>query len=565
MPTDPTGFIPTHPAPSKSSVDALASEAEREGIDAAAFRRRWVVLAAMCTSLLAVMLANSSLNLALPQMTTELEMTTTEQTWLVDLYSLLFAALLFTSGAVSDRYGRKLLLQIGLVIFTVASAYAGWVASSGVEAIAARGLMGVGAALVMPSTLSVLNTVFPRSQRASAIGIWTAFAGVGAGLGVIVGGVLLEGFGWESVFILSVVFGVVSLVANQVLTPESRDEHRTPIDWTGGVLSTVGMLGLVYAIIEGPSHGWTSWDVLLGAAGALLGIGAFVAWERRVPNPMLDLRLFQNPLFTVSAVAALIAFFALSGATFLLAQIFQLVLGMGILESALKMLPILVPILVLSPLASKLWSTWGARYTVGAGLIVIALGFGIASTWTSQSSYLDVVLPLVVVVAGMAFVMTPATILITASVPKNRSGMGAAMNDTIRELGAALGIAVLGSVIAAGYSASIADDLGGLPAPLADAAEKSYAVALQGVVPQLDAAAGQALVAAASDAWIGGLTTALLVSAGLAALAALTAFVFLPGRRDEQQFLALGNESHVPPAEPTVVATRPGPAASDEL
>lgn len=420
----------------------------------------------------------------------------------------------------------------------MSAAYAGLVATSGLEVILSRGTMGVGAALVMPSTLSILNTVFPRSQRASAIGVWTAVAGAGAGLGVIVGGFMLEELGWESVFVLSVGFGVVALVANQVLTPESQDEQRTRVDWTGGLLTTIGVLGLVYAIIEGPNRGWGAWDIILGVVAAVAGIGAFIVWERRVRNPMLDLALFRNPLFSVSAIAALIAFFALSGATFLLAQVFQLVLGMGIFQSALAMLPILIPILVLSPVASRAWSVLGARLTIGAGLVVIAVGFLISSTWSADSTYLDIVLPLVVVVTGMTFVMTPATILITAAVPTNRSGMGAAMNDTIRELGAALGIAILGSMIAAGYSSGITDAVAGLPGPQASAAKDSFAGALQGVAPTLPEPAGHALVEAATDAWMSGLTAALLVSAALAILAAAWTFIAMPGKRREQEAAA---------------------------
>ncbi|WP_218123593.1 MFS transporter [Quadrisphaera sp. DSM 44207] len=518
-------------------ADAIA-----EGITPVVFARRWLTATAMFISLLSVMLANSSLNLALPQMTTDLEITSTQQTWVVDLYSLVFAALLFTSGAVSDRYGRKLLLQAGVVLFTAAAAYAGFVATSGIEVMVARGVMGLGAAFVMPATLSVINAVFPRGQRASAIAAWTAVAGVGSGIGAIAGGFLLEHFAWQSVFVLSVGFGGAALLANQVLTPESRDEERTAVDWVGGLLSTTGVLGLVYAIVEGPNRGWTAPDILVGMAAAVVGIGAFVAWERWVPNPMLDLALFANPLFTVSSVAALVAFLALSGAFFLLAQVFQLVLGMGSLESALRMLPILVPVLVLSPVATSAWSRLGAKVTIGSGLAVIAGGFLIASAWTADSTYAQIIWPLAVVTAGMTFVMVPATNLVLAAVPRSRSGMGAAMNDTIRELGAALGIAVLGTMIAAGYRDGIATALTALPAPLAEAAEKSFAVAVDGVAPVLVSTAGapaaHALVDAATQAWVDGLTAAMLTSAVLAVLAAAWTFLAMPRKREEDHHAA---------------------------
>ncbi|MFC4004109.1 MFS transporter [Prauserella oleivorans] len=520
---------------------AQLDEAVAEGIPLDVFKRRWIIVAAMCTSLLAVMLANSSMNLALPGMTSDLGITQSEQTWIVDLFSLVFAALLFTAGAVGDRYGRKLVLQIGMVLFTVPSLYAGIMASTGVELIVARGVMGIGAAMVMPSTLSIINTTFPRGQRAGAIAVWTGVAGAGAGLGTVVSGVLLEFWSWRSAFLMSVVFGVIAFVANQILCHESKDEKRTPIDWPGGALSTVGILGLVYAIIEGPHHGWTEPGVVVAIVAAVVGIGLFIWWERKTPHPMLDLTLFNNPLFSVSSTSCLIAFFALGGAFYLLAQLFQLVLGYGTLKSALLTLPIMVPMLLLSPLVPRVSAAIGSKLTIGAGLVVIAGGFLLCSTWTGDTGYWGIVLPLFVVVIGMVFVMPPATNLIIAAVPKNRSGMGSAMNDTVRELGVSLGIAVLGTLIARGYDSGIGEATTSLPAAAAEAAESSFPAALQGVAPMIEQTAGPAAAGAfvdtATSAWMTGLSWAMIAAAILSAVAAAWTFTAMPNKRREAGFV----------------------------
>lgn len=541
----------TEPAETKADrARRKLDEAVAEGIPLEVFRRRWIIVAAMCTSLLAVMLANSSMNLALPGMTSDLRITQSEQTWIVDLFSLVFAALLFTAGAVGDRYGRKLVLQIGMVLFTVPSLYAGLIADSGTELIVARAVMGVGAAMVMPSTLSIINTTFPRGQRAGAIAVWTGVAGAGAGLGTVFSGVLLEFWSWRAAFLMSVGFGVVAFVANQILSHESKDEKQTPIDWLGGVLSTVGILGLVYAIIEGPHDGWTQTDVLVAIAAAVVGLGLFIWWEQKTPHPMLDMKLFRNPLFSTSSAAVTIAFFALGGAFYLLAQLFQLVLEYSELESALATLPIMVPMLLLSPLVPKIAAAIGSRFAVGLGLAIIAGGFLLCSTWDGDTGYWGILLPLFVVVFGMVFVMPPATNLIIASVPKNRSGMGSAMNDTVRELGVSIGIAVLGSLIARGYSSGIGEATRGLPPEAAAAAESSFPAAMQGVAPALEQQAGPEVtgrfVDLATDAWMTGLNWAMLAASALAAVAAIGALVAMPGKRREADFIVTPQDTTQP-------------------
>lgn len=505
-----------------------------DGIDPKVYARRWKILGALCVSLLTIMLANGSLALALPGMSADLGLSSLEQTWVLDLYSLIFAALLFTSGAVGDRYGRKIVMQVGLAIFILVNVYAGLVADTGGALIAMRGLMGIGAAMVMPTTLSLINNVFPRRERARAIAIWTGIAGGGAGLGSVFSGVLLEQFDWRSVFVVSAVLSLVAFAANQLLAPESKDEKQTPIDWWGGLFSSVGILALVYAIIEGPSKGWSD-EWVLGSLGvAVVGLGLFVLWQLRVKHPMLDLSLFKNPVFSISTVACTIAFFALMGSMFALAQLFQLILGYGELKSALLTLPMMVPMMLLAPLVPKLVRAWGPRWTMTAGLTVMSAGFLISAQWDANVGYWAVLLPMIVITLGMALMMPPATDLLMSSVPRNRSGMGSAMNDTSRELGGTVGIAVLGSLISSGYAAGIGSAVAGLPDRLAALAESSLAGALHGVFPALQKTAGpqaaEKFLGQAQQAWMDGLTSALVIAAVVSLLAAVITAVGMPGK-----------------------------------
>lgn len=546
--------------PGRGGTVAAAETAETmDGIAPHVFHRRWRILGAMCVSLLTVMLANGSLTLALPGMSADLGLTTLQQTWAMHLYALTFAALLFTCGSVGDRYGRKILMQAGLAGFTVASLYAGFVANSGGEVIFARGLMGIAAALVMPTTLSVINNVFPRRERARAIAVWTGVAGAGAGLGSVLSGVLLEHYSWHSVFVFSAVLGLAAFVANQLLAPESRDEHETPVDWLGGLLTTIGILGVVYAITEGPSHGISDPLVLTGIIAGVVGLGLFLWWQTKVKHPMLDLTLFRNPVFSISTIACLIAFFALIGSMYAISQLFQLVLGYGTLKAALLSLPMMVPMMLLAPLVPVIVKAWGARWTITAGLGLMAAGFFLASFWDAGVSYWAVMLPMIVIALGMSLAMPPATELVMGSVPRNRSGMGSAMNDTSRELGGAIGIAVLGALLSSGYSDGIADTVRALPAKLGEVADSSLAGALQGVFPALQQSAGgeaaNAFLHVARSAWMDGLSTALVVSAAISLVAALVSGALMPGKKKLGRYVV----SHDTPADDTTTA-----AAADE-
>ncbi len=512
-----------------STTKATIADAERLGIPPHIFARRWLILATLCVSLLSVMIANGGLNLALPAIATELGMGSLGLTWVVEIYSLLFAALLFTFASVSDRYGRKKVMQLGLLLFVVSSLYAGLLATRGIELIIARAVMGIGGAMVMPTTLSVINVVFPPQERPRAVAIWTAIAGVGMMLGFVVGGVLLDHVGWESTFFLSAGIAVLTIVGNQFLITESRDERQTPVDWLSGVLSTAGLLGLVYGIMEAPSRGLGDGWVIGGLAAAVICLTGFVLWQRRSDHPMLDVKLFKRKAFGVSALVVTMAFFALGGVFFGVSQLFMLVLGFGALKTSLAIFPLMLPMLFLAPLAPVIAARIGSRWTVTLGLVLVVLGFCICSRWPTLPTLGQIYTGMLTISGGLALAMTPATSLMMSAVPRSRSGMGSAMNDTTRELGAALGIAVLGALLSAGYSDRISTVLGAaIPENVREIAEKSLAGAL--VLSQQFGDVGAELAYVAKEAWMDSLMFSMIIASLICAFAAVVASIWLPHR-----------------------------------
>lgn len=512
-----------------------------DGIEPLIYKRRWKILVAMCISLLLVSIGNSSLNLALPTIAKDLSLTTIQLTWIVDIYSLVFASLLFAASAIADRYGRKLIMQIGLVLFLIATLYAGFIASSGTEIIIARAIMGIGGAMVMPTTLSIIENVFPRKQRARAIAIWSGVAGGGIALGSIVSGFLIQDYSWQSVFVFSAVICTVGIIFNQIITPNSRDEKQTPVDWMSGVLSIVGLFGLVYGIIEAPSKGIADSTVILGLVFGFVGIVAFILRQLRIKHPMLDMKLFKNPAFSVSALSVTLTFFALMGVFFSMSQLFQLIMGYGALESSLRMLPMFMLMMLSAPFVPNIVKKIGTRWTVTAGLILVASSFLIMSQWPTIPAYWQVIASMLVMMTGMSLTMTPATNMLMSAIPRNRAGMGSAMNDTTRELGGALGIAVLGSLLSSVYSSKIATSIKLLPAQAQEIASNSLAGAL--AVADKMGPLGKSLTLSAKQAWMSGLSSAVSIAAGIVIVAAIIASIWLPHRQKANDDDEIMNET----------------------
>lgn len=513
-------------ASKNTKVHHVPTTKELEGIDPVTYARRWWILTAMCLTLLGVMLANTSMNMALPKMAIDLNLTQLELTWIVNGYTLVFASLLFISGAVGDRYGRKLVMQIGLAIFVAGSIYAGFLAHNGTELLIARVIMGLGGAFVMPTTLSIINNTFPRGERARAVAIWGAVAGIGMMFGSIISGILLEHFSWHSLFYFSALVAVIGLVTNQVLTHESKDEKESPVDWLGGVFSAVGIFGIVYGITEAPSKGITDSLVLTCLIGGLVALVLFVLWEIRSKSPMLDMKLFKNHAFAVSSLTLTLVFLAMSGVFFSMSQLLQLILGYTALQSSLLMIPLMLPMMALGPFIPLIVKKIGARNVIVIGLTLTSVAFLVMATWNKDMTYWHLFGTMFVMMAGISAAMTPGTNILMASVPRNRSGMGSAMNDTTRELGSALGVAVLGAILSAAYETQIRDTAAAFTGAVREGLESSLAVALQ-VADKLGPAAST-VSNAAKDAFMTGLSHAALVAAVIIFTAAIIALVGLP-------------------------------------
>jgi len=494
-------------------------------IDPKVHARRWVILGVLCLSLMIVIIGNTALNVAIPTLARELEASTTDLQWMVDAYALVFAGMLFTAGSLGDRFGRKGALQGGMLLFLVGTLIAAFATSAAVV-IAARAVMGLAAAFVMPSTLSLLTNVFPPAERPKAIAVWAGISGGGAALGPIASGFLLEHFWWGSVFLVNVPVLLIALVAGKVLVPTSRDPEQPPLDVPGALLSIAGLSVLVYAIIEGPTHGWASAETIGTFAGAGVLLVLFAIRELRAAHPMLDLRYFRDARFSAASGGITMIFFAMFGTFFLVSQYFQLVLGFSPLEAGLLQLPMGFVMMLVSPQVPGLVARFGPRNVVPTGLGIVAFGlFAFSFVGVGTPAWL-VLVPALFLATGMALSMTPLTTLIMASVPVTKAGVGSAMNDTTRELGGALGVAVLGSVLTSTYGASLRPVTEDLPAQAREVAETGLTGAMA-VAAQMGEA-GEALVDAAKHAFVDGLGLAAIIGAVIVALVALSVRRALP-------------------------------------
>lgn len=497
-----------------------------DGVDPKIYAKRWKILVALCIALLGVMLANSSLNMALPAMSKDLGLSQLDLTWVVNIYTLVFASLLFIAGAIGDRYGRKKIMQIGLVIFSLGSIYAAFMATSGGELISARIVMGIGGAFVMPTTLSIINTSFPRRERARAIAIWGAVSGVGMMLGSIISGILLEHFTWHSLFIFSTIVALTGLIANQIVTPESHDEAKTPVDWLGGLLTAIGLFTIVYGVTEAPSAGWTDKNVLLNLGVGIIAMIAFVYVEKRKKYPLLDMSLFKHRSFSISTLILILTFLAMSGVMFSMSQLMQLIIGFSPLEASLATIPIMLPMAFFGPVVPLIVRKFGARPTIAVGLTLVTIAFLFMASWTKDVTYLQILLVGGLMMLGISTSMTPTTNILMASVPRNRSGMGSAMNDATRQLGSALGVAILGATLSAVYAKEIASTANAFSGKIQEGIESSLAVALE-VGKQLGPAS-EGVVEAAKIAWMDGMTAASTLGAGILAISVFIAILGLP-------------------------------------
>jgi MFS transporter, DHA2 family, multidrug resistance protein len=526
--------------------------------------RRWVVLGVMCLSLLLIVMDNTIVNVALPTIQQDLNATTSQLQWIVDAYILVFAGLLLTMGSLGDRFGRRGALALGLLIMGGASILSSF-ATSANHLIAARAVMGVGGALVMPATLSIITNVFTdRKERAQAIAIWAATAGAAVAIGPVTGGFLLEHFWWGSVFLVNVPVVIVAVVLGQLYVPTSRDPAAPPVDVPGAVLSITGLVALVWAIIEGP-QGWTDPAVLGAFALSAVLLGAFLLWERRTATPMLDLNFFRNPRFSAASGALGLTFFAMFGSLFLLTQFLQSVLGYTALEAGVRLVPMAAVQMVVAPLSAKIVERVGSKIVVATGLTIGAIGLLMASRLTAGASYPEVLASLVVLAIGLALVMPPATESIMGSLPLAKAGVGSAVNDTTREVGGALGVAVLGSIMASTYRPQVSDAIAGAPIPteVRNAITDQVGAAMRAAA-EIGGPPGRALADAASKGFADGMSIAFVVGAAALALGAVIVALYLPARaHDDMREPATAGDGAAPGRAPADGATAPADAPAD--
>lgn len=492
------------------------------------YARRWQALAVLSASLLIITIDNTILNVALPSLRADLGVDASQSQWIVDSYLLVFAGLLLVGGTLGDRFGRRRALFLGLTIFAGGSLLASFAGSAN-ELIAARALMGVGAAAIMPATLSILTNIFPEEERPKAIAAWAGVSGLGVALGPIVGGLLLEQFDWTSVFLVNLPIVVVALVLGKILIPESSDPQKPRVDVVGAALSIIALTSVVWGLIEAAERGWTDSTIL--AAFALGGavLVAFLAWERRVRQPMVDIAIFRNLRFSAASLSVTLVFFGLMGTVFMLTTYLQTVLGYSALEAGIRMIPVAVGLVVGSRLAVALAERIGAKLAVAGGLVTVAGGLELLSRADLDSGYSLVAAALAVLGLGMALAMTPATEAIMSALPKEKAGVGSAMNDVLRELGGTLGVAVLGSLLASKYSDDMESSVSGVSEPVATASLDSVDAAHVAAVDLGDAA--PSLVAAADQAFVTAMGSTTDIAAAVALVGALVALAFLPARR----------------------------------
>jgi EmrB/QacA subfamily drug resistance transporter len=498
-------------------------------------RPKPMILVALLLAAFLVNLDTTLVNVALPALVRQLHATTNQLQWVVDAFNLVFAALLLTFGSLSDRFGRKGMLLAGLTVFGTASFAGGFTTSPG-QLIAARSVMGLGAAMTFPATLSLISNVFTeRTERARAIGLWGAIGGVAIAMGPIVGGWLLEHFSWGSIFIAMAPVAAAAAILAALIIPASKDPDAAAADIPGLVLSSATMALLVYTIIEAPTYGWAAGRSLAGFTASAVLLAAFIARERRAAHPMLDVRLFRNMRFSAASGAVTVSFFALFGFIFLITQYFQFVRGYGPLSTGVRLLPVALSVGVGSVAGTQLAVRAGTKLIVTIGLVAMA-GFyaWVAATTSTTLSYSVIAAQMVVFGLGLGLTSAPATESIMGAISRSKAGVGSAVNDSTRLVGGTLGVAVIGSVYASVYGSRLTAVMPArVPAPVAAIAHQSVGaayVAAAKIAAIGQPALGLALQHASASAFLRGLTVGCIVAGAVAAAGVLLAVLFLPAQ-----------------------------------
>ena len=503
-------------------------------------RSPWAILAVLCTSVFIIVVDGTIVNVALPTFVRELGASTSQLQWIVDAYVLVFACLLMAAGSLGDRFGRKGVLQIGLALFGLTSLMAS-MAGSAEHLIAWRAAMGVGGAMIFPATLALLVNVFTEAkQRAIAISVWAATSGLAVALGPVTGGLLLRHFSWGSVFLVNLPVVVLAMGLVAWIVPTSRDTTVHHFDPLGIVLSIAGVGLLVWAVIEGPKHGWLSGSSVSAFALAAGFLAAFVWWQLHTDHPMLDVTVFRNLRFTAGSVSVTFAFFALFGFIFMVTQYFQFVRGYDTLEAGVRTVPFALFTGVAAPLSAKLAHRFGTKAVVATGLFSMSIGFAWVTFTAVDSSYLLIVGQMFFMGGGLGLVNAPATEAIMGSLPPEKAGVGSAVNDTARELGGTLGVAIVGSLFASVYASKLGSMLTGSPVPSSAVAIAKESVGAGAEVArqagvQAGPEAGAFVKHAVDTAFMDGFHTGSWVAAGVVFVGSLIAWRWLPSRAQDHE------------------------------
>jgi EmrB/QacA subfamily drug resistance transporter len=518
------------------TADDIAVQPEGSDLDVLDPRvheRRWLILGVLCTALLMIVMDNTILNVAIPSLIRDLDASNSEIQWIIDGYVLVFAGLLLTTGSLSDRFGRKGALQLGILLFALGSAAAA-LSTSSAQLIATRAFMGIGGALIMPSTLSILTNVFrDPKERGRAIAIWAGFSGLGVAIGPITGGFLIEHFDWSSVFWINIPLAALALGLGVAIIPSSRDPRRSKLDPIGALLSIVGLATLLFGIIEGPVKGWRSTEVVAAFVIATVALIGFVQWERHSASPMLDMSVFENARFTAASSTITLTFFAMFGSMFLMTQYWQLVHGYSPLSAGARLIPHAATMMVVAPLSARVVERVGTKRVVTTGLLLIATSLTLLSTIGPDTSYPYVISYFMLMAAGMGMTMPSATESVMGALPRDKAGVGSAVNDTTRQVGGALGVAIIGSVVSSVYSGRIADlatrfDL--------DRAAAGHAQESLGSAQRVGAALGarsDEFIAGANQIFVDSMAIGMRISVGVILLAAAMVWKFLPARASD--------------------------------
>ncbi|GAA1588660.1 MFS transporter [Actinoplanes couchii] len=472
--------------------------------------RRWLILGVLCLSLLVVVVDNMVLNIAIPALIRDLGASTADIQWIIDAYILVFAGVLLTAGSLSDRYGRRRGLVIGLIIFGGASALATVCETPG-QLIAVRGLMGLGAAFLMPGTLAILTTVFDENERKKAIAIWSSVLMLGALGGPTLGGLLLEHFWWGSVFLLNIPIAILGLLASLAFIPESKGPSSRP-DTVGALLSTIGMTALIWGVISAPEHGWESLRTTGGFVVALVALTSFILWERRAAEPMLPLELFRNRNFRGASLSLVLLSFSAGGVMLAITQYLQFVLGYEPIKAGAAFIPMIVTTMIFNGVGVVVDKRFGARVALSAGLLLVAGGFAVLASLAPEDGYLKLASALVIIGMGSGIASPAAVGTLLGALPLERAGVGSAVNDTVQQVGTALSVAILGSMLTTTYRAA-------LPDGVSEAARESLGGALRlgdaGLAETARAAFVDAIAVTSLVGVVGGVAAAILAAAVL--------------------------------------------------